>query len=161
MAEMMKQGGMPKAAPTMPQDGVSVERDMKPLIAEIDAMIAQQEGGAAPGGVSPGTQGESGAMSGTGGMAAEPAMGGGAAAVAEMLGVSVEKAQMLLDAAMAMPAMAGKSPEEIGQMLASDMNLRMQVEKSIGAGEDMKARESMSKAQSAPPPMEPSMPEKK
>lgn len=157
MAEMMKQGGMPpKPAAGTPPDGVSVERDMKPLMAEIDAMIAKQEGG-----VSPGTQGESGAMPGTGGMAAEPAMGGGAAAVADMLGVSVEKAQMLLDAAMAMPAMAGKSPEEIGQMLATDMNLRMQVEKNIGAGEDMKARESMSKAQSAPPPMEPSMPEKK
>lgn len=157
MAEMMKQGGMPpKVAAGTPPDGVSVERDMKPLMAEIDAMIAKQEGG-----VSPGTQGETGAMPASGGTAAEPAAGGGASVVAEMLDVSLTKAQQLLDAAMAMPAMAGKSPEEIAQMLASDMNLRMQVEKSIGAGEDMKARESMSKAPSAPPPMEPTMSEKK
>lgn len=159
MAEMMKQGGMPGAKP-MPPGGIVPSRDIKPLAEQIDALLAE-EGGSAVGGVSPGTQGETGAMPGTGGMAAEPAMGGGAAAVAEMLGVSMDKAQQLLDAAMSMPAMAGKSPEEIAQMLASDMNLRMQVEKNIGAGEDMKARESMSMARSAPPPMEPSMSEKK
>jgi hypothetical protein len=71
----------------------------------------------------------------------------------------VEKAQQLLDAAMMMPKMAGKSPEEIGQMLASDMNLRMQVEKNIGASQDGMARKKMVEGQmgpkSEPVPMEP------
>jgi hypothetical protein len=99
-------------------------------------------------------------MPGTGGMAAEPAMGGGASVVAEMLGVSMEKAQQLLDAAMSMPTMANKSPEEIAQMLASDMNLRMQVEKNLGASQDQMARKMMAEEgtpapKAGPPPMEP------
>jgi len=146
-----------------PEGGIIPRRDIKPLADEIQGILDEagmSEAGPLAGGVSPGTQGESGAMPGTGGMAAEPAMGGGAATVAEMLDVSLEKAQQLLDAAMAMPAMAGKSPEEIAQMLATDMNLRMQVEKNIGAGEDQMARKMMSEEgmaapKAGPPPMEP------
>jgi hypothetical protein len=93
MAEMMKQGGMP-AAKKMPEGGIVPSRDIKPLAEQIDALLAE-EGGAAPGGVSPGTQGESGAMPGTGGMAAEPAMGGGAAAVATNVATGPGRALLL------------------------------------------------------------------
>lgn len=152
MAENMP----PKFAPKKPGEPVSVENDIAPIMREIDAMIAKND----QGGVSPGTQGETGAMPAAGGTEQPAETGGGAAAVADMLGVSVEKAQQLLDAAMAMPQLAGKSPEEIGQMLATDMNLRMQVEKNIGAAEDSKTRKMMSgEGESAPkagpPPMEP------
>lgn len=154
MAENMP----PKFAPKKPGEPVSIENDIAPIMREIDAMIAKNEQGG-EGGVSPGMAGESGAMPATGGTE-QPAEAGGTAAVADMLGVSVEKAQQLLDAAMAMPQLAGKSPEEIGQMLATDMNLRMQVEKNIGAAEDSKTRKMMSgEGESAPkagpPPMEP------
>lgn len=144
MAENMKQGGM--------SDMIIPRRDVKPVADELQKLMEElgedemnPMGGEAPEG--------------------EPEMGeeapeaGGAQAVADMLGVSVEKAQQLLDAAMMMPKMAGKSPEEIGQMLASDMNLRMQVEKNIGASEDGMARKKMVEGQmgpkSEPVPMEP------
>lgn len=146
-----------------PEGGIIPRRDIKPLADEIQGILDEagmSEAGPNAGGVSPGTQGESGAMPGTGGMAAEPAMGGGASVVAEMLDVSMEKAQQLLDAAMSMPTMASKSPEEIAQMLASDMNLRMQVEKNIGASQDQMARKMMAEEgtpapKAGPPPMEP------
>jgi hypothetical protein len=84
---------------------------------------------------------------------------GGAQVVADALDVSLEKAQQLLDAAMSMPKLADKSPDEIAQMLATDMNLRMQVEKNIGASEDGMARKKMVEGQmgpkSEPVPMEP------
>lgn len=154
MAENMKQGGMPGE--------IIPRRDIKPLADEIQSILdgaGMGEMGPA-GGVSPGMQGESGAMPASGGTEQQPGMGGGAAIIADMLDVSMDKAQQLLDAAMSMPQLADKSPEQIGQMLATDMNLRMQVEKNIGAGEDMKTRKSMaSEGESAPkagpPPMEP------
>jgi hypothetical protein len=162
MAENMKQSGMPKPGlrpMEVPPDGVSVTRDMAPLLADIDALIAKQEGGSPMGGAGS-MAGESGAMPGTGGTGAEGAGGESAQVIAEVLGVSPEKAQALYDAAMAMPRFAGKSPAEVAEMLDKDMNLRMQLEKNMGAGEDMKMRKSMSEGgmsapSSAPPPMEP------
>lgn len=144
MAENMKQGGMP--------DMIIPRRDIKPLADEIEAMLAEA-------GMSAGEAGKGGEKPPEGGEGEKAPAAGGAQAVADMLDVSVEKAQQLLDAAMAMPKMAGKSPEEIGQMLASDMNLRMQVEKNIGASEDGMARKKMVEGQmgpkSEPVPMEP------
>lgn len=158
MAENMKQSGMPGE--------VIPRRDVKPVFDEIQAIMDEagmpEMGPRGQGGVSPGTQGETGAMPASGGT--EQPMGGeGAKVVAEMLDVSEEKAQQLLDAAMSMPKLADKSPEEIGQMLASDMNLRMQVEKNIGASQDQMARkmmaeEGMSAPKASPPPMEPTPP---
>ena len=144
MAENMKQGGM--------SDMIIPRRDVKPVADELQKLMEElgedemnPMGGEAPEGAPE--------------MGEEAPEAGGAQAVADMLGVSVEKAQQLLDAAMAMPKMAGKSPEEIGQMLASDMNLRMQVEKNIGASEDGMARKKMVEGQmgpkSEPVPMEP------
>jgi hypothetical protein len=142
MAENMKQGGMPEQ--------IIPRRDIKPLADEIEAMLAEA-GQSSAGGEKP-PEGEPE-------MGEEAPAAGGVQAMADMLGVSVEKAQQLLDAAMMMPKMAGKSPEEIGQMLASDMNLRMQVEKNIGASEDGMARKKMVEGQmgpkSEPVPMEP------
>jgi hypothetical protein len=164
MAENMKQGGM--AAPT-PDGKFIPRRDAKPVFDEIQAIMDEAgmsemgpAGAGAPGEQKAGgpMMGESGATPSTGGT--EPAAGGGASVIADMLDVSMDKAQQLLDAAMAMPKFADMSPEQIGQMLATDMNLRMQVEKNIGAGEDMKMRKSMSEGSmsappAGPPPMEP------
>lgn len=159
MAENMKQGGMPKPG------GIVPSRDIKPLAEKIDAMIAEAEGGPPMGGAGS-MAGETGAMPGTGGATASPMgpEGGdmGAAGVqvlADVLGVSTEKAQALMDAAQQMPNLAGMSPEQLAAELSSNMNLRMQLEKNIGAGEDMVKRKSMSEGpMSAPPPMEPTPP---
>jgi hypothetical protein len=155
MAEMMKPGG---AAPAMPKPGqpISIDQDIKPLVEEIQAMM---QGGGEPGtGTSP-KPNEAGASVGAEGTPKQeaPAGGGDAQMVADVLGVSVEKAQQLLDAAKSMPRFADKSAAEIADMLSKDMNLRMQLEKNLGAGEDMKTKETMAK--SGPPPMEPTSPE--
>jgi len=143
MAEMMKPGSMP--APKQPGQPISVDQDIKPLVEDIQAMMAG--GGEGGPGVGP-KPNEAGASVGAEGM------GGGegdAQMVADILGVSVEKAQQLLDAAKAMPRFADKSAAEIADMLSKDMNLRMQLEKNMGAGEDMKMKEEMAKP--VPPPM--------
>jgi hypothetical protein len=90
---------------------------------------------------------------------AEPANEPGMADVtpiADALDVSMEKAQATYDAAQQMEQTKGKSPSDLADMLSTNMGLRMQLEKNMGAGEDMKMRKSMSEApMSAPPPMEP------
>lgn len=148
MAEMMKPGGMP--APKQPGQPISVDQDIKPLVAEIEAMMAG--GGEGGPGMGPGPN-EAGASVGAEGTPKQEAPAGGEdmQAAADILGVSVEKAQQLIDAAKAMPRFADKSAAEIADMLSKDMNLRMQVEKNLGAGEDMKMKEEMAKP--VPPPM--------
>jgi hypothetical protein len=150
MAEMMKPGGVPPAMPK-PGQPLSVDQDIKPLVEEIEAMMA---GGGEPGtGTGPGPN-EAGASVGAAGTPKQEAPAGGegdAQMVADVLGVSIEKAQQLLDAARAMPRFADMPADEIAEMLSKDMNLRMQLEKNMGAGEDMKTKEEM--AQGAPPPM--------
>ncbi len=149
MAEMMKPGGMP--APKQPGQPISVDQDIKPLVAEIEAMMAG--GGEGGPGMGPGPN-EAGASVGASGTEKQEAPAGGegdAQMVADVLGVSIEKAQQLLDAAKAMPRFADKSAAEIADMLSKDMNLRMQLEKNMGAGEDMKMKEEMAKP--VPPPM--------
>lgn len=152
---------MTKTAPPMPEGGIVPRRDIKPLADEIDAILREAglaEGGAGgpETGMAPAaSRSPEGEMPGTGVSQSQDA-----SVIAEVLGVSMEKAQALLDAAMQMPKMAGKSPAEIADMLSKDMNLRMQLEKSMGAGEDMTARKAMAaegmKAP-APLPTEPSM----
>lgn len=158
MAEMTKTAPQ---GPKMPEGGIVPRRDIKPLADEIDAIL--QEAGLAEGGAGGPETGMApassmspeGATTGTGMSQSQDA-----SIIAEVLGVSMEKAQALLDAAMQMPKMAGKSPAEIADMLSKDMNLRMQLEKSMGAGEDMTARKAMAaEGMKAPPPLptEPSM----
>lgn len=152
MAEIMKQGGMPKPG------GIVPERDIRPLAEKIDAMMAEAEG-APPVGGAGSVAGESGAMPGTGGAPTGPESEGsaGVAVVADVLGISMEKAQALMDAAQQMPKLAGLSPEQLAAELSTNVNLRMQLEKNIGASEDSMKRESMMSQgpSSAPPPMEP------
>jgi|GEM_PF-2552816 uncharacterized protein YcfJ len=163
MAEMMNK--MPAGA-APPAGGVVPRRDIKPLTDEIMALLGEGAGaGAAAGGMAGEMAGaEMGGMAGAeagmaagaeAGMAAGE-MGADVAVIADALGVSMEKAQALYDAAMAMPKLAGKSPAEVASMLEKDMNLRMQLEKNMGAGEDKMARTVMAEeGMKAPPPMEP------
>lgn len=142
-------------AQPMPEGGIVPRRDIKPLFDEIESALASAGAGGA-GAAAPSAGGEMGAPAMAEGAPAE----GGAAVIAEVLDVSLEKAQALLDAAAKMPKLAGKSPEEIAMMLEKDMNLRMQLEKNMGAGEDMMARsamagEGMMAPVGGPPPMEP------
>lgn len=157
MADNMKQGGMPEG-------GIIPRRDVKPLADEIQSILDEagmgEAGPKGAGGVSPGTAGESGALPGSGGTGAEGPGAEGSQIIAEVLGVSPEKAQALYDAAMAMPRFAGKSPAEIAEMLDKDMNLRMQLEKNLGASQDQMARKMMAEdgmpaPKAGPPPMEP------
>jgi len=164
MAEMNKTAGAPTGAPApagAPAGGMIPRRDLKPVMDEIDAILADAgipAGG--PGGPETGmapaaSRSPEGMEPGTGTSAPNET-----AVIADVLGVSAEKAQMLFDAAQMMPKLAGKSAAEIADMLSKDMNLRMQLEKNLGAGEDMMARKEMAKeGMMAPPPMptEPSM----
>lgn len=151
MAEMQKQGGMPSENP----NAIIPRRDVKPVADELQRIMEELgEGDMGPMG---GAQGAPGEMPEGG----APMAGGNdeAMVVADMLDVSPDKAMQLLEAARAMPKLADMSAAEIGQMLASDMNLRMQVEKNIGASQDGMAREKMVKDQMGPKeppvPMEP------
>lgn len=160
MAEMPK---MPPAqgAPQTPDGAIIPRRDIKPLADEIQSIIdsaglAEGSPGGPPTGMAPASsQSPEGPMDGTGaGMQ-------GVQVMADVLGVTVDKAQALFDAAQMMPKLAGKSPEELATILDKDMNLRMQLEKSMGAGEDQMARKAMAeegmKAPPPPMPTEPSM----
>lgn len=171
MAEMPKMA--PQGAPKMPEGGIVPRRDIKPLADEIQAIIdgaglAEGSPGGEPTGMAPASsKSPEGNRNGTG--RSEPGMGmgmgmgagmPGAQVLADVLGVTVDKAQALYDAAQMMPKLAGKSPEELADMLDKDMNLRMQLEKSMGAGEDQMARKAMAESgMKAPPPLptEPSM----
>lgn len=164
-----------KSAPPQPPKDLVPRRDMKPLFDEIGAIL-EESGTAAkmPGGEGAPTGGPMVSGMSESGSMLKPVPGdsiGGevgreteeapvdVGVIADTLGISMEKAQMLYEAAMAMPKLAGKSPEEIADMLEKDMNLRMQLEKNIGASADMETRKSMSeegmKAPASPPPMEP------
>ena len=153
MAEMNK----------MPEGGIIPRRDIKPLADEIQAILDQGGGRPPAGGAVEKTSmaGEAPAGEAPTGDApagAAPAAGAGdeMAVLADTLGISPEKAQALYDAAQMMPKLAGKSPAELAMMLEKDMNLRMQLEKNLGAGEDNMARKAMSaEGMKAPPPMEP------
>lgn len=153
MAEMQKQGGMPGENP----NAIIPRRDVKPVADELQRIMEELgEGDMGPMG---GAQGAPGEMPPEG---EKPMAEGGndeAMVIADMLDVSPDKAMQLLEAARAMPKFASMSAAEIGQMLASDMNLRMQVEKNIGASQDGMAREKMVKDQMGPKeppvPMEP------
>ena len=137
-------------------------RDLKPVMDEIDAILAgagMSAGG--PGGPETGmapasSRSPEGMESGTG-----TDMSSDVTVIADMLDISPEKAQALFDAAQMMPKLAGKTPAEIADMLSKDMNLRMQLEKNLGANEDVMARKEMAKeGMMAPPPpllTEPSM----
>lgn len=150
----------PQGAPKMPEGGIVPRRDIKPLADEIQSIIegaGLAEGG--PGGPETGmapasSKSPEGEPGGTGaGMQ-------GVQVMADVLGVTVDKAQALYDAAQMMPKLAGKSPEELATILDKDMNLRMQLEKSMGAGEDQMARKAMAEEgmkAPAPLPTEPSM----
>ena len=159
MAEMNK----PAAAPApVPEGGMVPRRDLKPVMDEIDAILAgagMSAGG--PGGPETGmapasSRSPEGMESGTG-----TDMSSDVTVIADMLDISPEKAQALFDAAQMMPKLAGKTPVEIADMLSKDMNLRMQLEKNLGANEDVMARKEMAKegmmAPPPPPPTEPSM----
>lgn len=153
MAEMNK----------MPEGGIVPRRDIKPLADEIQAILDQGGGAPPAAGAVEAAGGAEGGMPGP--KMGEAPMGAGAGAdagdemavLADTLGISVEKAQALYDAAQMMPKLAGKSPAELAMMLEKDMNLRMQLEKNLGAGEDNMARMAMSSEgmKAPPPPMEP------
>jgi hypothetical protein len=149
----------------MPEGGIVPRRDIKPLADQIDAIL-----GGAPGAEGVGTPVEGAPKAPEGGPRASMTAGEAereieesptdVSIIAETLGVSMEKAQALYDAAMMMPKFEGKSPAEVADMLEKDMNLRMQLEKNMGASEDSMARkamasEGMKAPPAAPPPMEP------
>jgi hypothetical protein len=139
---------MAENMPPAPGKALTINKDIRPLVDEIDSLIAKADeaGGSLP----PEMRKEMPAEGGDEGMTEA----GDVQVIADTLGVSIEKAQALFDAAQQMPRLAGKSATDIAMMLEKDMTLRMQLEKSMGAGEDMKAREDMAKMP-APPPMEP------
>jgi hypothetical protein len=145
--------------PDAPQQ-IDPEQDMKPLMDEIDRLLAETGGipGAAPGEMPPGPgagpipSGMPPAPEGPPTEApveemmveeapAEAPAEGGMAELADMLGIDEARAQALYDASQQLGQLEGKSPAEVGQMMLEDFQLRMQVEKIAGGLEDEAAAE--------------------
>lgn len=139
-----------------PAGGIVPRRDLKPLFDQVGQILSESgmpqqppeaEEGGPPASMTTGEAGREAEAAPT-----------DVSVIADVLGVSMEKAQALYEAAMAMPKFAGKSPAEVADMLEKDMNLRMQLEKNMGAGEDQMARKAMaSEGMKAPAPMPPPM----
>lgn len=146
-------------------DQIVPEKDIKPLMDQIDAILGAPGVPPGPGEMPPGEM-PPGEMSPEEAMLAEiaPMAEGEAGAeeagatdlseMVELLGVSEEQAQALYDAAQSLDFLAGKPPGEIARMLAEDFQLRMQVEKIAGMEADMMADTEMMEA-----PMEAPIPE--
>jgi len=132
--EELPYAGEPGAAPGAPPRTVVPARDLKPMMDQVDQILAEPaEGGEA--------------------LAEAPVEGvADVTAIAETLGVDQEQAQKLYDAAQQIPRLAGTSPEELAAMMADDFQLRMEVEKMAAGGEDMMAEEPMEEPVEAPMP---------
>jgi len=129
-------GAAPGAPPRSAGNTVVPNRDLKPMMDQMDQILAAPPEGEeeiAEEGVA-----EEGAADVT--------------AIAETLGVDQEQAQKLYDAAQQIPRLAGISPEELAAMMADDFQLRMEVEKMAAGGEDMMAEEEESIEAPMPPP---------
>ena len=61
--------------------------------------------------------------------------------IEQALGVSADRAKAIFEAAQMMPRFDGMSPSDIAEMLAADMQIRMQVEQLAARMEDMAAQE--------------------
>lgn len=160
MADMTKPA---PAGPSKPPESIVPKRNLKPLFDQVGAIL--QESGAAekmPQGSEAGAPGSEmkevpgDNIGGEVGRETESAPED-VSVIADTLGVSMEKAQALYEAAMAMPKLAGKSPAEVAEMLDKDMNLRMQLEKNLGAGADQMERSAMMGGEKPPAPMPPPM----
>jgi|DEB19_MinimDraft_3_1074340.scaffolds.fasta_scaffold23355_4 hypothetical protein len=144
------------AGPSKAPESIVPKRDLKPLFDQVGSILeesgasAKMPQGSEEGGVMKAAPGD-----GIGGEA-EPE-GEDVGIIADTLDVSMEKAQALYDAAMEMPKLAGKSPAEVAEMLEKDVNLRMQLEKNIGAGADQMDRQAMAGGEKPPAPMPPPM----
>jgi hypothetical protein len=153
------------------------EQDIKPLMDEIDRLLAESGGvppGAppAPGGAPPMAPGEplpqetimaeefmeTGAPEGIpeDALAEAPAEAvDDVAAMAELLGVEEAQAQALYDASQQLGQLEGKSPSEVAQMMLDDFQLRMQVEKIAGGMADMEVEETTEIIEEPVEPVEP------
>ena len=156
--------GAPEDAPPMPEgEGAAQEvipdRDLVPLANEADSlmlgdMLNNVEGALGPQETSPADMTEEDMAGDDATMDTKP--------LEDMLGVSSERASQILAAAQMMPQMEGKSPTEIAEMLAGDMQLRMQVEKIAARTADTATEDAALEADMAPaeePPAEEPMPE--
>ena len=133
--------GAPAGAPPAPGAApaeIVPERDIVPLAEEADRLMLDEALGTVEGALGPAEtlpadvpEEEEGQES------AEVDV----TPIAEALGVDQENAQALYDAAQQMPRLAGKSPEEIGQMLSDDIDLRMQVEQIAARTSDLAAED--------------------
>ena len=137
--EELPYAGEPRAAPGAPprSEGNTVvpNRDLKPMMDQMDQILAAPPEGEEELGEEELTEG-----------AADVTV------IAETLGVDQEQAQKLYDAAQQIPRLAGVSPEELAAMMADDFQLRMEVEKMAAGGEDMMAEEPMEEPVEAPMP---------
>ena len=137
-------------ADEMKQTGEMIpERDMLPVAKELDALMLDDaldnvEGALGPKeGVAADVKDEE-AETEDAAMDTKP--------MEEALGVSADRAKAIFEAAQMMPRFDGMSPTDIADMLASDMQLRMQVEQMAARMEDMATQEG---AMGEEKPMEP------
>jgi len=129
---------------------VSPEGDLKPMLDELDRLIAGGEPTDAGPGGPPAPEGEMP-------MEAPP---GDAAAPTDMkplmdeLGIDEARAQSLYDAAQQIEQTRGLPPAQLAQILADDMQLRMRLEAMAAGESDRAAAESMDAAGFDVPPAE-------
>lgn len=145
-------------------DTINPEQDIKPLMDEIDRLLAEQ--GMAPG-MPPAPEEVPGMPMTQETVVAEevvetetdeeapaeaPAESEDAAMseLAEMLNIEEAQAKALYEASQQLGSLEGKSPKEVGQMMVEDFQLRMQVEKIAGGTEDMEVEASMDAVEEAP-----------
>jgi hypothetical protein len=159
---------MPEEAP--PKEIVP-EKDMKPLMDEVDRILAEiggpegaPEGG--PEGAEAPLEGEVVEEEVVEDEGDEP-VGPDVSVLAERLEIDEAKARALYDAAQQLGRTEGMSPEELAEALLIDMQLRMELEKIAGSIEDISSEDAamaleMAPAEGAPagPPagMPPEMP---
>jgi hypothetical protein len=135
--------GAPEGAPPMPEgEGAPAEmipdRDMAPMAEEADSLMLDEMMGNVESALGPAEAMPSDVPVEEEGKEEATA---DVSAIAQMLDVTPERAMALFDAAQGMPRLAGKPPEEIGQMLAEDVQLRMQVEQLAARSADVAAED--------------------
>ncbi len=143
-----------------PPTEVNPEKDMKPLMDELDAILAGPGGGPpggmtgepdamAPEGEAPGVAPEDPAPEGPPQMTEEEAAAMDVREVANALGVSEEKARELVDAAQVLPETRGRPPAERAAVLTDDADpqkskaLPMRLEELAAGASDQMAMDAM------------------
>ena len=127
--------------PMSPEEDAKLMGELEKLFSEADAQAAAEGAPDAPapeemagGGAAEAQEGAAEAQEGEA-EEAEATEGIDLSPLMETLGATEERAQTLYDAAQQIPNLAGKTPQELSDMIASDFDILMQLETVAARGE--------------------------